>query len=163
MRVYLQSRLSCSAKQAWDEVQLSRLLREVAWPVIRFAAVSADDFPERWQTGMTVLCRSYLFGLIPLGVRTLHFELVDGERMRIQTRERDPLVRRWDHVIHVRPTSGDNADDEQAIYSDEIEIDAGFLTPLVWLFAQCFYRHRQRRWRRVAARLAARRTVTSAA
>src|SRR5205085_9169446 len=106
MRVYVQSTLACSAKHAWDEVQRSRLLREVAWPVIRFAAVSADDFPDRWDAGTTVLCRSYLFGLIPLGVRTLHFESVDDERMRIQTRERDPLVRRWDHVIQIQPTAG---------------------------------------------------------
>jgi hypothetical protein len=38
-------------------------------------------------------------------------------------------------------------------YSDEIEIDAGLLTPLVWLFARVFYGHRQRRWQKVAMRL----------
>jgi len=32
-------------------------------------------------------------------------------------------------------------------YTDEIEIQAGWLTPGIWLFAQLFYRHRQRRWK----------------
>jgi hypothetical protein len=39
------------------------------------------------------------------------------------------------------------------IESDEIEIEAGWLTFFVWLFAQWFYRHRQRKWRNVARRL----------
>lgn len=32
-------------------------------------------------------------------------------------------------------------------YTDEIEIQAGWLTPVIWLFAHVFYRHRQRRWK----------------
>jgi len=32
-------------------------------------------------------------------------------------------------------------------YTDEIEIQAGWLTPVIWLFAHIFYRHRQRRWK----------------
>jgi hypothetical protein len=64
------------------------------------------------------------------------------------SRERDALVRRWDHLIRIRPLANDCCR-----YLDEIDIDAGPLTLLVWLFAQVFYRHRQRRWQRVAERL----------
>ncbi|MFO7859839.1 MAG: hypothetical protein R6U41_01320 [Desulfosalsimonas sp.] len=32
-------------------------------------------------------------------------------------------------------------------YTDKIEISAGLLSPLIWLFAHVFYRHRQRRWK----------------
>ena len=92
--------------------------------------------------------RSFLFGLIPLGTRLLFFERVDGRAREIQTRENDPLVRNWDHRITIREATGG-----QTLYSDRIEIDAGLLTPGVWLFAQWFYRHRQRRWQHVAARL----------
>jgi hypothetical protein len=70
-------------------------------------------------------------------------------RGEIQSRESDPIVRRWDHRIRVQEIS-----DCRAHYSDEIEIDAGILTPVVWLFAAGFYRHRQRRWRAIARRLA---------
>jgi hypothetical protein len=68
----------------------------------------------------------------------------------IQSRESEPLVRRWDHLIRIRPTP-----DGQTLYSDEIIIEAGWVTLVVWLFAHCFYRHRQRKWRRIARRLAA--------
>jgi hypothetical protein len=107
-------------------------------------------FPERWQQGMTVLVRSHMFGFLPTGTRTIYFESVDQSRREIQSREHDVLIRQWDHLVSVRAT-----DDGRTRYSDEIEISGGPLTFFVWAFAMCFYRHRQRKWKRVARRLAA--------
>jgi hypothetical protein len=36
------------------------------------------------------------------------------------------------------------------LYRDQVTIQAGMFTPFIWLFAQLFYRHRQRRWRQLA-------------
>jgi hypothetical protein len=149
MRVYVDSVLSCSPEKVWDEVQKSSLLLEVIRPLVLIVPVDAAEFPERWIEGATVRCTSYLFGVIPLGTRTLFAERIDHAAREIQSRESDPLVRRWDHLIRVKP-----ARDGGTHYSDEIVVEAGFLTPFVWLFARWFYRHRQRRWRRVAKRLA---------
>jgi hypothetical protein len=150
MKVHVESVLDCPPEKVWDEVQKSSLLREVIRPLARVEPVDAAAFPERWVEGTTVRCRSYLFGFIPLGTRTLFFERVDPAAWEIQSRERDPLIRKWDHLVRVREAAGG-----RALYSDDIDIDAGLLTVLVWLYAQWFYRHRQRRWRRVARRLAA--------
>jgi len=79
----------------------------------------------------------------------LNWERIDQEKREIQTREYDAMIRRWDHRLHFEP-AGDN----KCRYTDDIEIQAGVLTPLVWLWAEWFYRHRQKRWRRVAQRLA---------
>jgi hypothetical protein len=78
----------------------------------------------------------------------LRFEHIDHERREIQTREHDPLIRRWDHRIQFEPLGPDSSR-----YTDEVEVEAGLLTPVAWAFAQWFYRHRQRRWRRVARRI----------
>ena len=150
MRVFVESILSCDADRAWAAVQTSALLLEVARPLITFRPLPGEALPERWAETMTVRCRSYLFGLVPLGTRTIFIERVDPEQREIQSREHDPLIRRWDHLVRVKPIGP-----AQCTYSDEIEIEAGPLTPLVWLFAQFFYRHRQRRWRAVAKRLQA--------
>lgn len=155
MRVFVESVLPCAAELVWDEVRRPELLREVARPLITFAPVDAAAFPDRWTEG-TVRCRMYLFGVIPLGVHTIRLERIDGERREIQSREHDRLVRRWDHLVRVREEPGG-----QTRYSDEIDIEAGWLTRPVWLFAQWFYRHRQRRWRAVARRLNSRATVGS--
>jgi hypothetical protein len=150
MKVLVQSVLPCPAEKVWDEVQRSALLLEVIQPLVRIVPVDGPQFPERWPEGGTVRCKSYLFGILPLGTHTVLLERIDPAVREIQSRENDPLIRRWDHLIRVRPTA-----DGQTDYSDEILIEAGWLTLLVWLFAQWFYRHRQRRWRQVAHRLVA--------
>ena len=119
-------------------------------PLAKVVPVDAPEFPERWTEGATVRCRSYLFDVLPIGTRGIFLERIDPVARQIQSREFDLLVRRWDHLIQLRPTG-----DGRTLYSDKIELEAGFLTVLVWLFAQWFYRHRQRRWRRVANRLSA--------
>ena len=148
MRVFVESVLPCEADRAWAEVQTSDLLREVARPLIFFRPARGEKLPKRWLAGTTVRCISYLLGLIPLGLRTLLFERIDPQLREIHTRERDALVRRWDHCIRVQPL-----DAAHCRYSDEIEIDAGPLTSVVSVFATWFYRHRQRRWQAVARRL----------
>jgi hypothetical protein len=149
MKCFVQTVLNCPADRIWANVQTSSLLLDVIWPLVTLEPVGVEAFPERWTEGMPVRCRSYLFGVFYLGVRTLQFERIDQAGREIQTREKDPIVRRWDHRIRVEAISGGRAH-----YSDEIEIDAGILTPVVWLFAAGFYRHRQRRWRAIARRLA---------
>lgn len=149
MRVYVESILPCSAELAWSAVQTRALLDEVIFPVIVLRPAQGRQLPDRWALGPKVRCRSYLFGLIPLGTRTLWFERIDQQHFEIQTREWDRLVRRWDHLVRIRPEGA-----ESCCYSDEVEIEAGWRTPFVALFAWFFYRHRQRRWRRVARRVA---------
>jgi hypothetical protein len=150
MKVYVQSVLPCPVEKVWDEVQRSALLFEIIRPLFRFVPADGSPFPERWQEGATMRGKGYLFGVIPLGTHTIYLERIDAAAGEIQSRESEPLVRRWDHLIRVRPTH-----DGQTVYSDEIIIEAGWTTFFVWLFAHYFYRHRQRRWRRVARRLVA--------
>jgi hypothetical protein len=151
VRVFVQSIVPCQASLAWNEVQTTRLLAEICSPLIRLApAVGETAFPEQWADLNGVRLRTYMFGVIPLGTRTLGLEKVDPQEFEIQTREYDALIRRWDHRIHVEPI-----DAGHCRYTDDVEIDAGWLTFPVWLFAQWFYRHRQHRWQRVARRLQA--------
>jgi hypothetical protein len=151
MRAYVQSTLPCNADEAWGRVQTLSLLREVCWPLITLRPAAGETtLPDQWQAGATVAMRTRMFGLIPLGTRILHWERIDPAAREMQTREHDPLIRRWDHRIHVEPLGND-----ACRYTDDVEINAGILTLPVWLFAQWFYRHRQHRWQRVARRLAA--------
>ena len=148
MKVDVSTVLNCSAEKAWDEVQKSSLLLHVMWPMAAIVPADRPGFPERWSEGLTVRCKIFLFGFIPLGTRVLHFERIDQDSREIQTREHDPLVRRWDHVISIKPRNA-----HQSIYRDVIEVDAGGLTFLVWVWVNWFYRCRQRRWRALAETL----------
>jgi len=157
MRAYVESILLCDADLAWNEVQKSTLLAEVVSPIAAISALHGEILPERWSALSTLRCRTHLFGVIPLGTRTLYFERIDAERREIQSREHDALIQRWDHLVRIEPLGPG-----QCRYSDEIEIEAGPLTLAVWLFACAFYRHRQRRWQTVAKRLQSRDRQTRA-
>jgi len=145
MKVDVSTHLNCSAGKAWNEVQKSSLLLRVIRPLARIVPVDQRHFPERWTEGLKIQCRSYLFGFIPIGVRNLHFQRIDQKNFEILILENDPLVKRWTHAISIKPV-----DQDRSIYRDVIDIDAGRLTGLVWAWASCFYRHRQRRWRAFA-------------
>jgi hypothetical protein len=148
MIVFVQSVLPCSAEQAWEAVRTGALLLEVCRPFVAIRPLPGKSLPAAWAEGAEVFCRSSLFGLIPLGTRSLIFKRIEPERFEIQTHESDPLVKRWDHLIRVEPI-----DHTRCRYSDRIEIDAGLLTLLVRLFAEVFYHYRQFRWQSVARRL----------
>jgi hypothetical protein len=139
--------LNCSAAKAWNEVQKSSLLLYVIWPLARIVP-SGPPIPQRWSEGLTFQCRLFVFGVIPTGKHTIHFEKIDQENREIQSREHDPLIARWDHLVSIKPL-----DDTRAIYRDTIDVGAGSLTFVVWAWANWFYRHRQRRWRALARTL----------
>lgn len=147
MMVDISTVLDCSAAKAWSEVQKISLLVHVARPLARLAPVGAP-LPEQWTQGLTARCRLFIFSIIPIGVHTLHIETIDQASYRLQSRERDPLIARWDHLVSIKPL-----DESRSLYRDTIEIDAGKLTFIVWAWANWFYRHRQRRWRALAKSL----------
>jgi hypothetical protein len=66
---------------------------------------------------------------------------------RLRDDGRGAAARVWHHLITV-------ADDGEGgtLYSDRIRVEAGWLTPAIFLFAWVFYAWRQHRWRRLAAR-----------
>jgi hypothetical protein len=150
--VCVESIFDCPPEAAWREVQTPRLLLEIIRPLLGFRAARGFHLPNPWRQGITVVGQNRVLGILPLGRHWLYFERIDAANRQIQTRECNRWIARWDHLISV-----EQAPDGRTHYRDDLEIRAGLLTPLVWLFAQWFYRHRQRRWRRVAQRLNTRR------
>ena len=89
-----------------------------------------------------------LAGFLPLGRQWIDIssvETADGS-FRMRDNGRGDLVHRWDHWITILPHVDGNCS-----YADEVEVEAGLQTPLVWIFAWVFYAHRQRRWRKLAS------------
>jgi hypothetical protein len=146
MLVRVSTRLPVSADVAWDTVQRTDTLRYVTRGLVGFRVDGA--VPERIAEGETYRLRLLFFGVLPAWRHEIHVVSVDQAGHEIRTEEHGGPVRTWRHRIAVDP-EGWGA----TRYLDEIEIGAGPLTPLVWLYAQFFYRYRQWRWRRLAGRL----------
>ena len=102
----------------------------------------AEAWPEEQHEGLKMRGRLRFFHLVPGWEHEIRVESVDEERREVRTTERGGFVKVWNHLLKVELLSG-----ERSRYTDEIEIDAGAFTPVVWAFAHFFYRYRQARWR----------------
>ena len=99
------------------------LLLRIVEPIATVLPVNGE-FPDSWKQGVTYVCKIRIFKWIPIGKRQITIETIDDNNLEIQSREFDSLVRKWDHLIRVE------ASGNETLYSDELDIEAGFLTPL---------------------------------
>jgi ligand-binding SRPBCC domain-containing protein len=149
MKVELSTTLQAPADQVWRWVQRPALLNWVAVPLVRFRAIQPTTLPEVWADG-EVRVSMLLFGVLPIGsqvIRVHREEEQDGAqpaRYLVDMGEGD-LVKTWHHRIRVVPERAGTTH-----YTDSVVVEAGPLTLFVWMFAQVFYRHRQRRLRALA-------------
>lgn len=133
--------LPAPASRIWE-----LLLRKDSFLYVTRGLMSYTD-TDQWSeilfTEEAMLApRVKLFGLGPASPHNVHVVRVDEARGEIETEESGGLVQAWNHQMKINPVS-----EIACRYTDCIEIKAGLLTPLVWLFAVGFYRYRHRRWR----------------
>lgn len=149
MKTTISTLLHAKPERVWKELQRPKLLEYVASPLVVFDPVGMESFPEQWEEDEYRVAM-LLFGVIPLGEQTIRTSKVrvddtDGEQFyQLRDNGTGQLVSVWDHLISVRETP-----DGKTVYTDEIEVKAGVLTPVILLFAAIFYRHRQGRWRKL--------------
>ncbi|MBY0422811.1 MAG: hypothetical protein K2Q06_10950, partial [Parvularculaceae bacterium] len=113
----------------------TEVLRFIAAPLILFTSRERGGFPALWEPGKHRVFMWFL-GFIPFGPQTVDISWGRDEAGDFWIRDDGSglLVRRWDHRITVRP-----APDGKTLYTDNVEIGAGILTPFVWAFASVFY------------------------
>lgn len=151
MRLTRTIRLACTAERCFDEVQTTRLLVHIAQPLLYFTPVDPPQLPSRWEEREYTVAMHWL-GLLPLGQ---HIVRISGQdhtqrdgRFSVELRDNGSgtLIARWDHRIFIQAAA------QGCDYTDQVDIQAGLLTPLAWLFAWGFYRHRQQRWQQLVRR-----------
>jgi len=144
MLIDIATYLPCSPAVAIDHVNSPGLLMHIAKPLVTFVAIEPPQFPVRWTEG-TYRVSMRLFGIIPLGKQAIVISHPPGDIFTLRDNGHSALIRTWDHVITVTPSGSGT------LYRDEVTIEAGLLTPFIWLFALFFYHHRQRRWRQLVS------------
>lgn len=148
MLVRVTTRLPAPPDVVWDTVKQTDTLRYVTRGLLGFRV--DGGIPERLAEGETYHMRLLFFGVVPAWKHEIRVTRLDEEGHEIRTEEHGGPVRTWRHRITV-----DKEGWGSTRYLDEIDIRAGVLTPLVWFYAQLFYRYRQMRWRRLARRMQA--------
>jgi len=96
--------------------------------------------PPVRDEGYEATHRVMLFGRVPAWRHWQRFERVDDSEMTMLLRERGGPYRTWNHHMVVESSAG-----EGCRYRESIEVEAGVVTPLVWLAAHLLCRMRARR------------------
>ncbi len=145
MLVDVSTYLPCKPEAVIRHASTSRLLQYVAEPLVKLVPRQPSQLPEIWSEG-TYQVSMYLFGFIPFGKQAVVISFPEcKDDFRVRDNGYGSRIRKWDHFITIE-RAGDGT-----LYRDRVTIEAGILTPFVWGFAQLFYRHRQRRWRKLVA------------
>ena len=121
----------------FERLQKLETLQTIAKPYATFEPMGSVN--PIWTIGSTSEYRFCLFGVIPFGTHTIHILRFDPER--ISSKEGNKHVPVWNHDITLRPL-----DEHHTAYTDTVEIQAGWKTVFVWMWAEAFYAHRQRKW-----------------
>jgi hypothetical protein len=131
--------------EIFRRLQKLKTLQYIAHPYATFKSV--DDAEElTWQEDSAFAFHFKLFALIPFGVHTIKVIQFDIEK-GIYTQEGNKHVPVWNHKIIL-----EKIDENTTKYTDIVEIQAGWKTLFVYLWANCFYAHRQRKWKRLLKR-----------
>lgn len=151
MKVCISSPLSAPPRLVWDVLQRIDTLRHVASGLLRFTPTDADDplwQHAEWQVGETYQMRLWLLNVFPVWEHHLTVASLDHAAHRSGSREHGGFITQWNHAIWLIPLP-----EGGTLYTDEIDIDAGWLTVPVGVFAWIFYQYRQWRWRKFARSL----------
>jgi hypothetical protein len=132
-----------SKETVFQKLQQLETLQYIAWPYATFKPVGKAV--PIWTVGSTSAYRFRLFGLIPFGTHTIHIVRFDPDG--VSSREGNEHVPVWNHDIRLI-----EKDENHTQYTDRVENHAGWKTAVIWLWANAFYRHRQRRWIRLLRR-----------
>lgn len=146
MKATIQTTLPYSAAEAWQMLLQRDAFLYITRGMLGFKG--AEAWPEFFEEGQVIETRLLFFSFIPAWKHTLRLARVDHENMEIASREEGGFVRRWNHRKWIEEKS-----ERSCLCTDEIDIDAGLLTWLIWAYAHIFYRYRQRRMRQMAVRL----------
>ncbi len=138
MNLSVSSVFPAGRETIFAKLQEIATLRYICAPIAKFTPL---DERHIWAAGARFTFNLHVMG-IGFGVHTI--EVDEFDRERISTREHNKNVPVWNHIITLEEQS-----DGHTIYTDMVEVRAGWKTVFIWLWANVFYRHRQRKWRKL--------------
>ena len=130
-----------SKQEIFEKLQKLKTLQHIAYPYATFTPT--DGSTELiWKENTASKFYFKLFSFIPFGVHTINVVKFDIEE--IYTKESNIHVPIWNHKITL-----EEINENSTKYTDIVEIEAGWKTIFVYLWANCFYAHRQRKWKQL--------------
>ena len=124
--------------KVFELLQRFNTLAYIAKPYATFESVDGQT-ELVWEVGRSFSFDFKMFGFISLGVHIINVKEFNIDN--IYTNEGNPFCPIWNHRIILKEIA-----ERKTEYTDEVEIEAGWKTPFIYLWAKAFYSHRQKKW-----------------
>jgi len=138
----IQTYFKTSADTAWETLKKKDTFLFITDGFLGFSG--NKKWPEKFYEGLVIDSRLFFFHIFPSWKHRLLVVKVDDVNKELYSNENGGPIKIWNHLIKIEPEA-----DQSCKYTDQIEIEAGLLTPFVWGYAHVFYRYRQKRWRKL--------------
>lgn len=132
-----------SAENIFKRLQDFATLTYIAKPYMFFKPMGKEG-KIVWEEGDTYRFKLKILNIIPFGIHTIKVIDINREKYLIYTNEENKFVNTWNHRIEIKKIGLNKSS-----YKDEVEINAGIWTPIIYGFAKIFYTHRQRKWKKL--------------
>lgn len=152
MKFSLQVSLPCTVAQAFDALHNPDVFRAVSKPFLKFVALRPTEFPVRYESGQSYVVAVKALGLVPLGTQEINPKTSAEGMMRVFQDHGRGLsgalaqVTRFQHTMTLRPSGVG-----PTVLEDELDFDAGLLTPFMGLSFRLFWWWRHRMMKRLAS------------
>jgi hypothetical protein len=152
VKIFLRLTLDCSIDSAWAALADPKIFAAVSAPLMTFKSLEPGGFPEKWTAQGPHLVSIKLLGFIPMGKQTIDTTFTQrpgGVKMMIDSGSPHAgmltVIKAWDHRMAVSASIGSTT-----LYRDRLKINAGVLTPLIYLPLWLFWQYRGIKLRRLA-------------
>jgi len=138
----IQTSFDTSAEKVWKTLKKKKTFLFITRGFLGF--IGAKNWPEEFYEGLEIDTRFVFFHILPAWKHHLRVVKLDNHNKELYSNENGGLIKIWNHLIKIVPET-----DQRCKYTDQVEIKAGFLTPVVWAYAHVFYRYRHYRWKKL--------------
>ena len=143
VKIKITSIFNTSFEIIWSKIINIDTLIYICKPMVRFTLLSKDK-PKIWETNKEYIFKLFIYGVIPLGKHRITLKNIDKNNGIIISNENNNIVKIWNHKIEMNII-----EEKITTYTDEVDIYAGIFTIIVALFGLIFYKHRQKKWKKL--------------
>lgn len=152
MKVSVSTTLPVDIDTAWDMLHTPAVFRRVSAPFTVFRNTPSNPLPERFSPDTDYSVSVLAGGLVPLGTQIIRLEdSVESWKTRSTVDVGRgasgmlSVLKNWRHQMSLEALP-----DGHTRFDDQLTVDAGWLTPLMWPALGIFWKWRAMRLRRLA-------------
>ena len=144
IKIIISSTLNNSAEKIWNKLLNIETLIEICKPMATFKS-KINETEMKWEINKEYIFKLFIYGFLPFGDHKIILKKLDKENKIILSNEYNKIVKIWNHLIII-----ENLGENEIKYTDEVEIYAGIFTLFTAIWAKLFYKHRQKKWKRIS-------------